>query len=151
NKPKAPGLGDPGSLTAIQIESGRLKEGLVTISGRDAGQQLVVTGAYSSGQSRDLTRKATYEASPAGIVQVDGTGLVTPIAEGDATIHVVGSAGIDASVKVKVTNLVEDLPINFPNQITPLFTKYSCNGGGCHGKSGGQNGFRLSLLGFEPK
>ncbi len=33
----------------------------------------------------------------------------------------------------------------------PLFTKYSCNGGGCHGKSGGQNGFRLSLLGFEPK
>ena len=29
-------------------------------------------------------------------------------------------------------------------------TKFGCNGGGCHGKSGGQNGFRLSLLGFEP-
>ncbi|MCH7725894.1 MAG: DUF1553 domain-containing protein, partial [Planctomycetes bacterium] len=28
--------------------------------------------------------------------------------------------------------------------------KYGCNGGGCHGKSGGQNGFQLSLLGFEP-
>src|SRR5262249_23663870 len=25
-----------------------------------------------------------------------------------------------------------------------------CNTGGCHGKSSGQNGFRLSLLGFEP-
>ena len=50
-----------------------------------------------------------------------------------------------------MTHLVEDLPINFPNQVMPLFTKYSCNGGGCHGKSGGQNGFRLSLLGFEPK
>ena len=33
----------------------------------------------------------------------------------------------------------------------PIFTKLSCNGGGCHGKSGGQNGFRLSLLGFEPE
>jgi hypothetical protein len=149
-RPKAPGLGEAGKLTAIQVETGRLKDGLVTISGRDAVQQLVVTGQYDSGQTRDWTRKVTYEASPAGIVTVDGTGLVTPIAEGEATVHVAAEAGIDASVKVKVTNLVHDLPINFPNQIVPLFTKYSCNGGGCHGKSGGQNGFRLSLLGFEP-
>ncbi|HMC10091.1 MAG TPA: DUF1549 domain-containing protein, partial [Pirellulaceae bacterium] len=151
NKSKAPGLGDPGQLTAIQIESGRLNDGLVTIAGRDAGQQLVVTGVYGSGQTRDWTRKATYEVSPAGIVEVDATGLISPIAEGEATVHVSAAAGIDGSVKVKVTHLVQDLPINFPNQVTPLFTKYSCNGGGCHGKSGGQNGFRLSLLGFEPK
>jgi hypothetical protein len=32
-----------------------------------------------------------------------------------------------------------------------IFTKYGCNGGGCHGKAAGQNGFRLSLLGFEPE
>src|SRR2546421_9302604 len=41
-------------------------------------------------------------------------------------------------------------PINFPNQIVPIFTKAGCNAGGCHGKSSGQNGFKLSLLGFEP-
>jgi uncharacterized protein DUF1549/uncharacterized protein DUF1553 len=151
NRPKAPGLGDPGELTAIQVETGRLTDGLVAISGRDAVQQLVVTGQYNSGQSRDLTRKASYEVSPAGIVTADATGLITPIAEGEATVHVSAGPGIDGDIKMKVTNLVDDLPINFPNQITPLFTKYSCNGGGCHGKSGGQNGFRLSLLGFEPK
>ena len=150
-KPKAPGLGDPGKLTAIQVETGRLKDGLVTISGRDAGQQIVVTGQYDSGQTRDLTRKCAYEVSPAGIVNVDATGLVTPVAEGEATVHASAAAGIDGNLKVKVSNLVTDLPINFANQITPVFTKYSCNGGGCHGKSGGQNGFRLSLLGFEPK
>jgi hypothetical protein len=44
----------------------------------------------------------------------------------------------------------QERPINFPNQIVPIFTKAGCNGGGCHGKSSGQNGFRLSLLGFEP-
>jgi hypothetical protein len=44
----------------------------------------------------------------------------------------------------------DDKPINFANRIVPIFTKTGCNGGGCHGKSGGQNGFRLSLLGFEP-
>jgi hypothetical protein len=43
-----------------------------------------------------------------------------------------------------------DKPINFANRIVPIFTKAGCNGGGCHGKSSGQNGFRLSLLGFEP-
>ena len=35
-------------------------------------------------------------------------------------------------------------------QIFPIFTKQGCNSGGCHGKASGQNGFRLSLLGFEP-
>src|SRR5436190_20935973 len=76
NKPKAPGLGDPGQLTAIQIESRRLKDGLVTIAGRDAGQLLVVTGVYGSGQTRDWTRQATYEVSPPGVVEVAAPGLI---------------------------------------------------------------------------
>src|SRR5947209_1702870 len=34
--------------------------------------------------------------------------------------------------------------------VTETTAKGGCNGGGCHGKAAGQNGFRLSLLGFEP-
>lgn len=41
--------------------------------------------------------------------------------------------------------------LNFANDIVPILTKASCNAGGCHGKAGGQNGFKLSLLGFEPQ
>src|SRR6266853_6762240 len=41
-------------------------------------------------------------------------------------------------------------PLNFTNDIVPIFTKAGCNAGGCHGKASGQNGFKLSLLGFEP-
>ncbi|MFN0079362.1 MAG: DUF1549 and DUF1553 domain-containing protein [Prosthecobacter sp.] len=41
--------------------------------------------------------------------------------------------------------------LNFANDIVPILTKAGCNSGGCHGKSGGQNGFKLSLLGFEPQ
>ena len=40
--------------------------------------------------------------------------------------------------------------ITFLNDVGPILTKLACNSGGCHGKSTGQNGFRLSLLGFEP-
>jgi hypothetical protein len=55
-----------------------------------------------------------------------------------------------ASATQSVSPFPADKPINFPNQIVPIFTKAGCNGGGCHGKLAGQNGFRLSLLGFEP-
>lgn len=41
-------------------------------------------------------------------------------------------------------------PVDFALDVVPVLTKYGCNGGGCHGKSGGQNNFRLSLLGYEP-
>jgi len=40
-------------------------------------------------------------------------------------------------------------PIHFENEVVPILTKHSCNSGGCHGKAEGQNGFKLSLLGFD--
>ena len=45
---------------------------------------------------------------------------------------------------------LQSTPIRFSTEVVPLLTRLGCNGGGCHGKSTGQNGFRLSLLGFEP-
>ncbi len=42
--------------------------------------------------------------------------------------------------------------VSFVNDIVPVLTKAGCNAGVCHAKAGGgQNGFQLSLLGFEPK
>ncbi|MGE3316235.1 MAG: DUF1549 domain-containing protein [Planctomycetaceae bacterium] len=37
----------------------------------------------------------------------------------------------------------------FEFDIQPLLTRFGCNSGPCHGKSRGQNGFALSLLGFD--
>jgi hypothetical protein len=40
---------------------------------------------------------------------------------------------------------------SFVNDVMPVLTKANCNSGPCHAKAGlGQNGFRLSVLGFEP-
>jgi hypothetical protein len=42
--------------------------------------------------------------------------------------------------------------VSFVNEVVPLLTKAGCNAGICHAKAGnGQNGFQLSLLGFEPR
>jgi hypothetical protein len=39
--------------------------------------------------------------------------------------------------------------VDFRNEIEPLLSRYGCNAGGCHGKASGQNGFKLSLFGFD--
>lgn len=39
--------------------------------------------------------------------------------------------------------------VTFESDIQPLLTRFGCNSGACHGKSRGQNGFALSLLGFD--
>ena len=39
--------------------------------------------------------------------------------------------------------------VTFESDIQPLLTRLGCNSGPCHGKSRGQNGFALSLLGFD--
>lgn len=41
-------------------------------------------------------------------------------------------------------------PISFELDVQPILTRLGCNAGACHGKSRGQNGFQLSLLGFYP-
>ena len=41
------------------------------------------------------------------------------------------------------------LPVTFEKDVQPILTRYGCNAGQCHGKSRGQNGFQLSLLGFD--
>ena len=41
-------------------------------------------------------------------------------------------------------------PVSFVNDVVPVLTKAGCNSGVCHAKANsGQNGFQLSLLGFE--
>ena len=47
--------------------------------------------------------------------------------------------------------LGETPTVSFRNDVVPVLTKAGCNMGICHAKAnGGQNGFELSLLGFEP-
>ncbi len=143
------GLGDPGQLTGLRLEPNVDAKGIL-LRGRDGRQQLFATGIYSTGQLRDLTRKVQYASEPADIVQIDPTGHMIPLKDGKTIVTATGS-GVTADLAVEVTGLTNDIPVNFPNQITPIFTKLGCNSGGCHGKSGGQNGFRLSLLGFYPE
>jgi hypothetical protein len=39
---------------------------------------------------------------------------------------------------------------DFGEDVVPILTRAGCNTGGCHGKADGQNGFHLSLFGYDP-
>jgi hypothetical protein len=56
---------------------------------------------------------------------------------------------VAAAMPPDATSIDTDGRVDFANDVVPLLTRYGCNSGGCHGKSGGQNGFKLSLFGFD--
>jgi hypothetical protein len=137
-------------LSVPQATVGASPQGVHTLLGVDSGYQMIVLGQCADGREIDLTQRAEYTAEPSGIVEVDPLGWVTPLAEGSVTVIARFPQLEPVKIALEVGGIVNDPPVNFANQVVPVFTKYGCNGGGCHGKSGGQNGFRLSLLGFEP-
>lgn len=122
----------------------------INLKGADDSRQLVLTGLLAAGRKQDLTGDAQFELADAKRVRVTPAGRVIPLANGQTTLTArYGDKAITLPVQVEAMETA--LPINFANHIVPIFTKLSCNGGGCHGKSGGQNGFALSLLGFTPE
>lgn len=122
----------------------------IELNGRDSRWQLVVTKAAGNQGTHDVTRHVTYSVKPEGKLAISESGLLTPLADGEAIITAVQSGAQSAHLRVRIVTMEEIRPVNFPNQVVPIFTKYGCNGGGCHGKAAGQAGFKLSLLGFNP-
>jgi len=135
----------PGEVKDLQIQPATIK-----LIGTDESRQLIVTGTLQTGGLQDLSGHVKYEVSDAKVISVTPAGRVLPLANGSATVTArFGDKTVSTTVTAEALDV--DLPINFANHITPIFTKLGCNSGGCHGKSGGQNGFALSLLGFVPE
>jgi hypothetical protein len=71
-----------------------------------------------------------------------------PCSHGSWALALVGVLGLACPIR---SALAADRPVSFINDVLPVLTKAGCNTGVCHAKAGGgQNGFQLSLLGFEP-
>jgi hypothetical protein len=56
------------------------------------------------------------------------------------------AAGRETSVRAGESG---DTAADFATDVVPILSRYGCNAGGCHGKASGQNGFKLSLFGFD--
>ena len=115
--------------------------------GPEASQQVLVTDQVGS-LRQDLSRMAEYVVADPKVIRVDADGLVHPLSEGTTQLSVRRGAE-QVVIPVTVTGIEHASHVSFRYEIQPLLTKARCNSGGCHGKAEGQNGFKLSLFGFD--
>jgi len=121
----------------------------VQLRGPGARYSLLVHGKTADGRVIDLTGKAKFRSEKPGLAIVSEGGEIRSVADGDGQVSI-EAAGKTLTVAVKVEGAAEPRRIHFENDIVPLLSRFGCNMSGCHGKAEGQNGFKLSVFGFDP-
>jgi len=120
------------------------------IFGANLTQTLIVSGKYSDGSLRDLTRQASFKSSDPAVATVDPSGTVKAIKNGLAWITAkVGRLSVREAIRIQLAD--QKRAISFVNDIAPIFTRLGCSSSSCHGALNGQHGFKLSLFGYEPE
>jgi hypothetical protein len=121
----------------------------IVLSGADATWQLLIEGTTSDQSTRDATHAVDYRARDPKIAVVSATGVITAKTDGQTIIEI-AAGETKTSVAVTVSGTQFPRHLNFENDIVPILGKFACNASGCHGKAEGQNGFKLSVFGFDP-
>ncbi len=119
----------------------------VTLGSKRAVCQLIVTGHFAGGETRDLTRDATF--TPAAAVVEVRDGIAVPKADGKTDLTIT-AGGHTARVPAEVSGQAALDPVRFRTDVLAVMTKYGCSAGSCHGSPEGKGGFHLSLFGYDP-
>jgi hypothetical protein len=138
------------AAAAANADALRVEPARVHLIGSDASAQVVVTELNAAGTSQDRTRECSYESLDPRVAVISKDGSIRARADGSTTIAV-RRGELRQELSVEVSDTADARPIGFVSQIEPILSRYGCNSGGCHGKATGQNGFRLSLLGFDTR
>ncbi|MGH7173396.1 MAG: DUF1549 domain-containing protein [Gemmataceae bacterium] len=121
----------------------------VRLHGPNARYSLLITGRTAENQLVDRTHAARYESLDPRIARVTAAGVIHAVADGKSTVRV-EAEGRTLNVAVTVDGTTTPRRFNFENDIEPILSRFGCNSSGCHGKAEGQNGFKLSVFGFDP-
>ncbi|BBO32041.1 hypothetical protein PLANPX_1653 [Lacipirellula parvula] len=113
-------------------------------------------------EGAELVATATGELPPVYAIafQPDGKGLVTGGADGVVRIHAPEDGRLlaefnafelaPADAAAPIAADANQPPVEFLTDVMPVLAKLGCNSGTCHGSREGQNGFMLSLRGYNP-
>jgi hypothetical protein len=146
----SPALPQHPAMSGLRLDA---RPAAVHLRGVDVRQQLAVSGRDKDGNIRDLTGQVRFRSADPKIAAVSAGGVIVPAGNGRTTVVVEWPAKPPRRVTVPVTvsGFDPSAPVSFPDRVVPILTKFGCNAGGCHGKQYGQNGFKLSLFGFDPR
>lgn len=122
--------------TAIELQSAR------------DFQRIAARLVEPSGITRDITSDVQITAADPALLAASANKL-TPIADGSTTVNI-AAADQTVSVPVTIKQAKADRPVSFRLDVMPALTRAGCNNGACHGSARGQDGFHLSLFGYDP-
>ena len=122
---------------------------VLKLAGPSSRHSILIHGANSDGSLFDLTRSAKFVSADPKIATVSAAGMVRGVGDGKTTIQV-DVKGRILAIPVTIVDARLERSFHFENDIVPLLGRYGCNSSGCHGKAEGQNGFKLSVFGFDP-
>lgn len=121
--------------------------GKFVLHGAAARQQLLVEAVRNNNCRGQITNGFTLESSDPAIVKIEN-GVALPVADG--TVKILAKAnGKTAIAEVSVEAMKQPFEWSFRNHVQPVLAKAGCSAGACHGAAAGQNGFRLSLRGYD--
>ena len=111
--------------------------------------RLVILATSKDATTRDVSASAKITLANPSLARLEGTTL-TPLADGTTAIKV-EFRGQSKEIPLTVKDAARERTVSFQQDIVPIFTAGGCNTGSCHGSARGQDGFMLSLFGYDPK
>jgi hypothetical protein len=119
----------------------------IKLTGPNARQQLLVERVHDGQLVGQVTEVTSFTSSDPRIVKVDGD-VVLPVTNGTAVVSVLWKEK-KIETEVTVSGMEKPADVSFRNQVQPILARTGCSSGACHGAAAGQNGFRLSLRGYD--
>lgn len=120
----------------------------VELTGAKDYQHIVIRSVGDDGITRDVTDAATIESGDTNVVFVSD-GRVRAWGNGESHLAVTYD-GQTLQMPVKVTKVDHQRAVSLRLDVIPTLTSAGCNNGSCHGSARGQDGFHLSLFGYDP-
>ncbi len=111
--------------------------------------RVIVIARMKDASTHDITRQAKLSLAAVNVAHLVGN-LLTPKADGETKLRI-NYRGLSTEIAVKVKDAEKPRPVSFQLDVMPVLTAAGCNTGSCHGSARGQDGFHLSLYGFDPK
>src|SRR5437016_1320058 len=118
-----------------------------TLSGPEARQTLLVEQSRDNIFVGQLKEKVTLTSSDPEVLRIKN-GVAIPVANGRVTITATAN-NQTSKAEVTVTAMDKSFAWSFRNHVQPILMRAGCSTGACHGAAAGQNGFKLSLRGYD--
>lgn len=137
------------SFAAKQIVNVNVYPTAVSLETSSDHHTPVVMATYADESTRDVTHDSEFVISDSSIAKLEGQTLF-PAKDGNTSLRIT-FAGHNVDVPVNVKDSSTPRPNSFRLDVMPVFMRAQCNNGSCHGSARGQDGFMLSLFGYDPE